>query len=188
MANLYSIGHSVHPIEAFLRLLTLHRVEALVDVRSQPASMRNPQFNRGSLARSLHEIDIDYVFKGVELGGRPREAEFYDAEGFVLYDRIATSERFRLGLDDVAKLSMDRRVALMCSEENPSDCHRSLLIGRVLNENGVALGHIRGDGRIEEELKARKPLQGSLFGGGDQDWKSIRSVLPRNQPNNSSHH
>ena len=57
-----------------------------MDVRSYPASRYAPQFNRKSLASALEANGIGYAFMGAELGGRPKEAEFYDAAGRVLYD------------------------------------------------------------------------------------------------------
>ena len=85
-------------------------------------------------------------------------------------------------------------MALLCAEENPSVCHRRLLIARVLAERGVPVSHIRGDGRVEteeqkaaEDAAAREDAQLSLFEHAKvPEWKSIPSVLPKRQPNASS--
>lgn len=88
---------------------------------------------------------------GRELGGRPQDSEFYDAEGFVLYSQIAESPLFLEGIDRLMKGIKTYRVAVMCGEENPANCHRRLLVGRVLAKRGVSVRHIRGDGTIQDE-------------------------------------
>ena len=48
--ELWSIGHSNHPIERFLALLRQHAIATLADVRTAPYSRYSPQFNRDELA------------------------------------------------------------------------------------------------------------------------------------------
>jgi uncharacterized protein (DUF488 family) len=91
------------------------------------------------------------LFLGKELGGRPESSEFYDAEGFVLYSRIAESPLFLEGIERLITGITTYRVALMCGEENPANCHRRLLVGRVLAKRGVSVRHIRGDGTVQDE-------------------------------------
>ena len=66
----FTIGHSNHAAEVFLRLLRQHRIEEVVDVRSSPHSRYNPQFNRRTLQATLADAGVGYVFMGGELGGR----------------------------------------------------------------------------------------------------------------------
>ena len=67
--KLLTLGHSNHPVEKFISLLEENGVMALVDVRTAPASRYNPQFNKETLAASLEEKNIQYVFAGKFLGG-----------------------------------------------------------------------------------------------------------------------
>src|SRR5262245_1827042 len=115
---MFSIGHSNHPIERFLQLLKQHGVEVLVDVRSMPYSRFSPQFSIHALRRSVSEAGCEYVFLGKELGGRPEGREFYDEEGRVLYGRRAEAPEFIAGIERLASDAEQRRVAMMCSEEN----------------------------------------------------------------------
>lgn len=147
--GLMSIGHSVHPISVFARLLEENGVGVVADVRSAPYSRFNPQFNRENLRRALRKRGIGYEFCGGELGGRPEGDEFYDLDGHVLYGRMAETGRFRSGLSRLLGLARDSRVAIMCSEEEPAACHRFLLITRVLCARGEAVAHIRGDGSTQ---------------------------------------
>lgn len=147
----YTVGHSNHPVDAFVGLLRSHGIEALVDVRTHPYSRFATQFNREPLKGALIEAGIRYLYLGGELGGRPTGSEYHDAEGRVLYDRLAVSPAFLDGIRRVEVGMTQFRLALMCSEEDPNVCHRRLLIARVLVERGVEVAHIRGDGRVESE-------------------------------------
>ena len=179
----------------FLGLLRDHGIEAVIDTRSYPKSKFAPQFDSGPFQELLRSHGITYYFLGGELGGRPQGSHFYDSGGHVLYGRVAESEFFRQGID----LLLDRirrfRVAILCSEEDPSVCHRRLLIARVLTASGVAVTHIRGDGTTqseaelltEEATRAAEDSQLALFEHSPvPEWKSILSVSPRRPLNNSS--
>ncbi len=190
--NVLTIGHSNHPLDLFLGLLEQHRVEVLVDTRSAPYSKYSPHFDHEALRTAVTARGLRYLYMGKELGGRPDGTQFYDSEGHVLYDRVAASPVFQEGLARLEKGLAENRVALLCSEENPADCHRRLLIGRVLGERGVAVEHIRGDGRLQSEAELVREESGddsqlSLFEHeAIPPWKSIPSVLPKKRPSSSS--
>ena len=190
---IFTIGHSNHPIEKFLGLLTKHSIRLVVDSRSYPYSKYVPHFDRELLSTSLESVGIRYIYMGDELGGRPPEAEYYDAEGRVLYFRVAASDRFKGGISRLLHSGRELRVAVLCSEEDPNSCHRRLLIARVLTENGVSVQHIRGTGTVQSEaelLLNAVTAQLEMFEIPDQDrlyeWKSIQSVLPRDRQEISS--
>jgi len=195
--KIYTIGHSNHPLETFLNLLRESRIDVVVDIRSKPSSQVVPHFNRRALENSLKMNGFKYLYFGKELGGKPTSKEFYDANGHVLYGLIAKSPPFIQAIERLLKGINEYRVALLCSEENPTDCHRRLLVGKVLQDKGVNIEHIRADGRVqsEEELcneqrsKNEDNAQLILFANKEiQEWKSIQSVLPRKAPRNSSEH
>jgi uncharacterized protein (DUF488 family) len=178
--EIWTVGHSRHEMSALVDLLRRHRIDVVADIRSHPSSRHNPQFNRKNLQSSLLAAQIEYVFLGQELGGRPPEPEFYDAKGHVLYSAVAKSDRFASGLERLLTGAGTYRVAILCSEENPEHCHRRLLVGRVLADRGVTARHIRGDGSVisEDDLGrlAQDTAQGALFGQEAAAWKSARSV------------
>src|SRR5579871_3977660 len=87
MGTVYSIGHSSHAAELFSELLARHAIQVLVDVRSAPYSRYAPQFDREILQQSLQKANVKYLFLGRELGGRPGNLDYYDADGHVLYSR-----------------------------------------------------------------------------------------------------
>jgi len=168
----------------------------VVDTRSSPYSKYAPHFDKELMQRSLEQAGVRYLFLGAELGGRPANPDYYDASGHVLYSRLRDDARFKAA---IARLEdgMERfRVALVCGEEDPAHCHRRLLIGRVLNERGHTMLHIRGDGRIETDEtvatasgKSLVGVQRELFAEIEEDkWRSTASVLPKKAPANSSAH
>lgn len=153
----FTIGHSTHTLEAFAGLLKQHRVTAIADVRSSPFSRFNPQFNKETLARGLEARGIKYVFLGRELGARSDDRSMYE-NGRVQYARLARTELFRQGIERVRRGASEHRIALMCAEKEPLECHRTLLVARALDEQGVEVLHILGDGRLELHRAAMERL------------------------------
>ena len=193
--EIFTVGHSNHTVEALLALLGQHRVEVLVDTRSSPYSRYAEQFNQQPLREAVQLGGMRYVYLGRELGGRPDGEEFYDEEGHVLYGKVSESPPFLEGINKVLQGIRRYRVALLCSEENPSGCHRRLLVTRVLAGRGVQVRHIRGDGRLQSEEDLRREEeeargeagQLSLFEPEEvTEWRSVRSVLDRRPPRPSS--
>lgn len=154
--QIFTIGHSTLSIDAFLSALTVNGVNAVADVRSAPFSRFNPVFNRDSLKRELKMRGIHYVFLGKELGGRPADPACYE-NGRASYSRMAQTGLFKAGLDRVIQGSISHRIALMCSEGDPLNCHRTLLIARALCERGLAVVHIERNGQSarQEDIEAR---------------------------------
>jgi uncharacterized protein (DUF488 family) len=185
---LWSIGHSNHGVERFVELLRAAKIDVVADVRSQPFSRRNGQFNQPVLRRTLHASGIGYTFLGEQLGGRPRDPACYDADGHVLYGRLARLPAFAAGIDRLLRGCARYRVAMMCSEENPAICHRHLLIARVLLQRGIDVLHLRADGtrQLASSLIRHQVL---LFEDEDVTWRSpgsIRSASPDTAPRTSS--
>lgn len=78
----YTIGHSTHSTQKLIRLLSTHEITAVVDVRSQPYSRMNPQFNKENLKEVLNAAGIAYVFLGRQLGARTDDDSCYvDGKG-----------------------------------------------------------------------------------------------------------
>jgi uncharacterized protein (DUF488 family) len=182
---LLTVGHSNHSAEHFRSLLSDFRVEVLVDVRSWPHSRFVEWADRSSLPDVAEQAGAKYLFLGEQLGGRPQGSEFYDEDGFVLYWKVATSEPFRRGIERLGSGIERCRIAVMCSEENPAQCHRRLLVSKVMLEQGIAVTHIRGDGHSEEEPGPIHFPEGSLLEDEEKLWRSSRSVSRKRAPRTS---
>ena len=144
----YTIGHSKHALDEFVALLKQHGVTALADVRSTPYSRFNPQFNKDALERDLEPHGIKYVSLGRELGARSDDPGCYSG-GRVQYGRLAQTALFKSGIERVERGAAEHRIALMCAEKEPLECHRTLLVSRALDSDGIAVSHILADGRLE---------------------------------------
>jgi uncharacterized protein (DUF488 family) len=157
--TVYTVGHSNHEPEAFVALLRQHSIDVVCDVRSNPHSRYNPQFNREVLEKTLPGSGMRYLFLGRELGARPEDASCYE-NGVVRYDRIAATVLFRDGLTRVRDgAARGFRIALMCAEKDPLDCHRTILVARRLVEAGVDIQHIHADGSLESHRDALARLR-----------------------------
>ncbi len=172
--HVYTIGHSNHPIDEFLALLRTHGVEAIADVRSHPYSRFNPQFSLKRLSASLEEAGVAYLFLGRELGARSDDPSVV-VDGKVDYARLAKTARFQEGLARVAEAAGRARVALMCAEKDPLDCHRAILVCPELAARGVAAQHIREHGRLESAAELEARLLAAV--GDDSDGKQRTADL-----------
>ena len=151
---LYTVGHSTHPIEEFVALLQRHGVTCLADVRSQPYSRWNPQFNREQLARALALAGIDYKFLGDTLGGRPHQTDLYDpGSQRPNYSRQRQTPLYQQGLAALQELAQAQPTAMMCSEGDPETCHRTLLIVPSLLDLDYNVQHILPDGSLRQAEK-----------------------------------
>lgn len=167
--RVFTIGHSNHSPSEFLALLRAHGIEEVMDVRSSPYSRYAPHFGHDALSQTLDDAGIGYEFLGGELGGRPSDRSSYDEDGRVRYDLVADTDSFDAGIRRVERAADERRVALMCAEKEPLDCHRTLLVARALDARGVSVEHILADGAAESHSDAMDRLLDSmkLPRGGD---------------------
>jgi uncharacterized protein (DUF488 family) len=153
----FTIGHSNLEFARFVALLKQHGIQAVADVRSSPYSQFNPQFNRETLQRALREQGISYVFLGEELGARRSEPECY-VNGRADYALIAGTPAFIRGVDRITQGAAKMRVAMMCAEKDPLDCHRCILVSPRLRERGIEVRHILSDGTLESHEQAETRL------------------------------
>ncbi len=177
----WTVGHSNHEFDAFVRLVAQEQIKFLIDVRSFPYSRFAPHFNREELQTAIGQHGVRYLFLGEELGGRPTSEAHYDDEGHALYGPMSQEPAFRAAIERVVDGASAHRLALVCSEGDPHHCHRRLLVGRVLAERGVELRHILPDGSLEVEQSVEvgdAACQCSLF-GEEAPWRSTQSVSHR---------
>lgn len=185
----WTVGHSNHEFEDFARLVASQQIEFLVDVRSYPYSRYASQFNRDALEATLPGRRVGYVFMGEELGGRPTRDDHYDCDGHALYRPMSEEDAFETAVQRVMGGAQRHRVALLCSESSPHDCHRRLLVGRVLADRGVELRHILPDGSIRIEhsvVLSSEGAQCSLLEDEQAPWRSTQSVSHRRRLSVSS--
>jgi uncharacterized protein (DUF488 family) len=143
---LLTLGYGKRSIGEAIALLRQHDIGFLVDLRSAPYSRYHPDFSHDALRRHLSGQGITYLYMGEELGGRPNDPECYDVQGRVDYAACRRRQAFRQGIGRLRTAwEQGRRVALLCSEARPEQCHRSKLVGAALAEEGVEVQHLDED-------------------------------------------
>lgn len=188
-SSLYSIGHGQKTQEEFLLELKSFDIHFLVDVRTSPYSKWVPHFNQGVIEGWLRQAGIRYVYMGNYIGGRPQNDACYDEEGYFDYKKMAEEPSFKIGLNRLIDAnSKNCRVAIMCSEADPSECHRSKLIGRELYFiHNISMNHIVGINKKINQSEIMKTLTkgewepgGNLFGECDPPYfrsrKSYKNI------------
>ncbi len=178
--TIYSIGHGNKSIEDFINELKSFEIQFLLDIRSKPYSKWNPQFNQNELKFKVEEYGIKYVFVGDSLGGLPEDRSCYDRNGKVVYDLIKEKGFFKDGLERLTTANEKQiKLAIMCSESKPEECHRSKLIGQELLKQHISLKHIMSAKQIKsQELVMMELTKGKgtidLF-GNETDFTSRKS-------------
>jgi len=180
---IYSLGHGIRKIDEFLILLKKYDIEYVVDVRTRPASRFNPQYNKQGLSVFLKQHGLRYVYMGDSLGGRPSDTSCYDVEGRVNYAEVMQKKFF---LDGIRRLEVafekNLRIACFCSESSPCDCHRSKLIGAMLEKKNIPMVHINKLGELDEQAVVMSQILGSnaaedLFGEPTKALRSRKTYL-----------
>lgn len=107
----------------------------IVDVRSQPYSRHAPDFTKRRLELLCDEAEIGYRWLGATLGGKPEQGP-------------AGPERpgFDESIDELVELAASTPTVILCAELEPGACHRSTIVGAALDERGIEVTHILGDG------------------------------------------
>ena len=160
--NLFTIGHSTHSLSRFIELLRQYSIPLVCDVRSQPYSRYNKIFNKESIEKELSNNNIVYSFMGYELGGRTSNPDCYDENGKLQYHLVAQLPGFQLALSQIRDKLKTGNLALMCSENDPLNCHRMILICRELYKKTDFLEkeiqHILSDGSVKTNKEMEKAL------------------------------
>ncbi len=148
----FTIGHSTHTMSCFIDLLEQNGVDVVVDVRSTPFSRIAPHFNRGQIEFFLKDAGKKYIYLGDRLGARYEAPEMLFEDGCVDFERVAAGTLFKEGIQRVVKgIEKGYTIALMCSEKEPFDCHRFVLVSRSLSRLGVDVTHILPEGTLSQE-------------------------------------
>jgi uncharacterized protein (DUF488 family) len=153
--TIYTIGHGRAGFAEVAAVLERHGVPTIVDVRSQPFSRNAPEFSRRVLEELAAAAGLGYRWMGDVLGGRPEDPSLLLPDGEPDYEAIRRSPGFRAAILHLAALAAGAGVALLCAEERPEQCHRTLLIAPALEEMGLRVVHLLHDGTA---LAHQQPL------------------------------
>lgn len=169
MGNLYTIGHSTVPFEKFLQLLQQYKVDFILDVRSIPYSAYASQFNREALAKELERYGIQYQYMGTYFGARQKDINLYTQEGYLDFEKVRAQECFKRRVTSVIRgLKQNYNIALMCTEKDPIDCHRAIMVGRAFELAGITVSHILHSGKLESQNALNERLVRRYYPGPHQ--------------------
>ena len=168
-STIHSIGHGNKTIEQFIKELKKYDIEYLVDVRTTPYSKWNPHFNQKELQYVLQDNNIGYIFLGDKIGGLPSDKSCYTKDGKIDYQLLKDKDFFKEGLSRLITANTKKiKIATMCSETKPEECHRSKLIGKELLLINIDMKHIVN----ENIIKSQSAINNELFGlfGSDSEF------------------
>jgi uncharacterized protein (DUF488 family) len=124
---IWSIGHSTKSADELLERLNTYGIGRVVDVRTHPYSRWCPQHNRGQLSHFLAQHDINYDWRGLNLGGKAENVD-YDVT-----------------LQELVSLADNEHIVILCSEGSYKKCHRYTMLTPDLERLGVSVAHIDYD-------------------------------------------
>ena len=92
---------------------------------------------------------------------------------------MAETAEFARGIERVTELAQQGRPVLVCSERDPLDCHRCLLVARRLVADGLRIGHIPFTGAVEihDELEERLVAEVAKARGGKKALEGADDVV-----------
>lgn len=158
MKEIYTIGYVSYQPEEMAKVLNHFGVSCLIDVRSNPHSVYYTQYNKEIFAETLKKHGILYRNYAREFGARQEDPRYYSKEGYLDFSVYTQSEQFRQGVQKIDQgIRMGYVFALMCAEKDPMTCHRGIMIGKALEEQGFTVKHIIYPDQIEtqQEMEQR---------------------------------
>lgn len=165
--SVYTIGYGGRSMDDVVAQLLHAEVRFVVDVRSVPHSRYQPEFSKQPLAATLGRRGIRYVFMGPQLGGRPDDPDCY-TDGHVDYEKCRSKDFFLEGIHRIrSAYKQGIPICLLCSEGKPWQCHRSKLIGTVLESEGIPVLHLAPKAQVLSQAAVIAKITGgqqSLFG------------------------
>ena len=176
MTTVFTVGHSNHTPETFIALLRLYRITAIADVRSSPVSRFAPHFNKDAITRLLANDHITYVFLGNYLGARPKDPMCF-RNGTIDFSTLCQTDYYQEGLERVRKGASRFNIALMCTEKDPIQCHRTILVCRHLRTKDTIIKHILEDGELEDNRDSERRLMDTLHIAATDLFKSHEDLV-----------
>lgn len=166
---LFTIGHSTHALDEFISLLSQYKIDYILDVRSIPYSKYAKQYNRETLDRYLQQHHIHYAYMGTYFGARQANPALYAPDGYVDFEKVRSTPLFATGMKNVEKgLLQKHEIALMCTEKEPLNCHRAIMVARAFELEGYDIKHILFDGSLLDQKELNDRLLKKYFQNSDQ--------------------
>lgn len=162
--EIYTIGHSNYPVEKLIDMLKYYHINCVVDIRGTPYSKYNVQYNKDTIKETLTKAGFTYIYMAKELAAkRENKISYYD-EGYSDFEKVALEREFKIGIDRLKDgCKKGYKIALLGAMQDPIRCHRSILVGRALRDNGVMVKHILDDYTLASQENMEQELLERYF-------------------------
>ena len=145
-AVLATIGYEGGSIENYLNRLIKNDIRLLVDVRKNPIS-RKYGFSKNTLAKLAASVGVNYIHLpqlGIESSDRKNLNTQSDYDRiFKIYERTVLKEQGVALTELMALRKSHRRIALTCFEREHTQCHRSRVVNKLIEQdNNLAVAHL----------------------------------------------
>ena len=175
--SLYTFGYGNLPITEFFNQLKHHRIEAVIDVRSNPHRTYDENYQQKNLITQVLHHQMSYSH-AEHLGGRLTNPQFYQ-NGQIQYDFVQLSPVFHSAILTLVNLLNIKSTCIICACKSPLHCHRCLLIGDYIVKKDLAeVYHIQTNNTLKtqaecvEEMIANLKLKPNLI----HNRKEIRTI------------
>lgn len=167
--DIYTIGHSNYPVEKLIEMLRHYDINCVVDIRGTPYSKYNVQFNKEVIAHTLREAGFVYIYMAKEFAANRENKRSYNKEGYSEFEKVILEEEFLSGIERL-KTGYDKgyKIALLGAMQDPIRCHRSILIGRYLRDNGFNVRHILDNYTLGSQEDVEEDLLNKYFSNRNQ--------------------
>ena len=133
MNKLATIGYETDTQNGLIRRLKAADVELVVDVRAV-ASSRKAGFSKTLLGNSLNAEGVDYLH--LRALGTPKPGREAARAGRVdemrrIFEAHLEEPEAQLALAQATDLAKQKRIALLCYEDDPNCCHRKIVADRI---------------------------------------------------------
>ena len=174
--EIFAIGHSNYPYDKLIEMIKKYGIDCVVDIRETPYSKYNTQYNREVLRENLKSSGFTYVYMGHEFGAKRQTKESYNDDGYADFEKVIKEESFLKGIERITKgLQMGYKIVLLGAMQEPIRCHRSIMLGKYLNEKGFDVKYIMHEGNIVNQDYIEEDLLNKYF--SDRNQLSIDSLL-----------
>lgn len=167
--DIYTIGHSNYPVEKLIDMLKHYNINTVVDIRGTPYSKYNVQYNKETLAQTLKETGFIYIYMAKEFAANRENKISYNNEGYSDFEKVITEKEFLKGIERLKTgCGKGYNIALLGAMQDPIRCHRSILVGRSLRENGFNVKHILDDYTLASQENIEESLLNKYFSNRNQ--------------------
>ena len=178
--EIFTIGHSNYNVEKLIDMLRYYNINCVVDIRGTPYSKYNVQYNKETIRNTLIKEDFVYIYMAKEFAAKRENKESYNKEGYSDFEKVIYEEDFKNGIERLKNgCEKGYRIALLGAMQDPIRCHRSILVGRALVENGFNVKHILDDYSIVYQTDIEKSLLEKYF--EDRNQMTIDYILGTNK-------